>query len=137
MVCAPGANLTYFHPDGTELVFSRQVPNTNGKVITGGDYGPPCPSTISEPVRKLRHLFIFFIERRQMFPVLSVTVAHSHISFEQIRQEPVEANMLRKSPGEKPTSRIDFFMSGALPKLLFVGQHLLAREIKWERKREE
>lgn len=128
---------SYFHPEGTELVCSTQVSNTNGRVVTEGDYGPPCPSTISEPVRKLRHLFLFFIERREVFPVLPVTVSHSKRSFEQIRQEPVEANKLRKSLGEKLSLKLDFFMLGAFLKLLFVGQRLLAREIKWERKREE
>lgn len=89
--------------------FPKRICNMNGSVITEEDYDLPCPSTVSEKVSKLSHLFLFVIKRMQTFPV---TMAHDNRCSEQIKQLPTGVNKLR----EKHIFKARIFNARSLPK---------------------
>jgi len=64
----------------------RYICHMNRSAITEEDYDPPCPSTVSEQVSKLRHLFLFVTKRMQKFPVFPVTTACDNRRFEHIKK---------------------------------------------------
>lgn len=61
----------------------RHICNMNGNVITEEDYDPPHPSTVSEKVSKLSHMFV--IKRIQKIAVFPLTTAHNNKLFEHIK----------------------------------------------------